>query len=184
MKTVVIVAVIAAVIVAAAVCIQMQNQGKEKSSEGEYPDLVLKTSFEVNDQHAYYDSVNNEYSTYTVTAKDPTNPDMYTVDQSGTSRSMSYNDIKQVIAPDLDYLSKGSKSFNKTGTTVINTKAFGDLQCDQYRAVFGSDTEDYLYIDYCITPSGVVIQLKGTIPKGSLVEYCLTLDSTTMVVAS
>ena len=65
MKTVVIVAVIAAVIVVAAVCIQMQNQGKEKSSEGEYPDLVLKTSFEVNDQHAYYDSVNNEYSSLT-----------------------------------------------------------------------------------------------------------------------
>ena len=172
------------IVVLLATYVQFSDSGNDKEgtlTDSQYTELALKTSFNVGDKHSYYDSVGGKESSYVITGVSMNNDNMYTVDHEGQTTNMSYDDLKRVIAPDLDFLKEKTRSFNKTGTTVMTIDGFGDIQCDQYRAVYGNDTEEYLYIDYCITPSGVIIKMEGIIPKGGLHEYCLVLDKTTMV---
>ena len=184
MRTYGLIAVVAAIVIIAAIYIQYQNSDDEPKGmlkDTQSSALIIKTSFEVGDKHNFYDSIDGTIDEFVITAKDPNNPNMYTVNYNGYVTTKSYDDIKNFIAPSPDSYKSNSQSFTKDGSVVISTKQFGDIQCDQYTVTYGQDGETAGIVHYYFDGSGILIKLDDVIPGSDYYEINSVLDDSTMV---
>jgi hypothetical protein len=115
-----------------------------------------------------------------ISAKDPKDPKKYTVLRNDVESTMSYDEIRQLIAPDLVKLSDGTVSFGKSGSTTFADGKFGAVKCDIYAAAYMEGEEVSQVTDYCISGSGVLVKVEGIMSNG-LSQYCNTIDKSTMV---
>jgi len=179
MKEYGIITVIALIAIIAAIYIQYQGSDDhgngEKLEDGDY---ILKSSFEVGDYYGSYYSNKDKGDVYTIIGIDPKDSSRYDVQKNDSIRSMTYDDFKSMLAPDLEELKKEATSFTDRGIETLDT-CVGKAKCHTYDAEFALQGGGSYHRIYYMTDSGILFKTVNIHPTG---EYVYSgIDSTSMV---